>query len=386
MPREELIEKVLSLPSLDWKLDVDPEDIEDAYLIIVKYRRLKSGEQHGKIIEANIEKEKFLRHLSPEIKRRLANRLKTEFKKILEYSIRKALFRPVKNTYIVLDYRDDIPVVYVYCSNCNQLVTAVDAVDLAEPTQISLKCPRCGQEVAAEVQVEISGLTEMVEKLVTRALMKYPWLRYAAFIPLFTKWSLVALVFDPPEVVYKKDIKCRGWADYFIPRKQKVKVRKGQEEIEKEIVHAPITAKFFYTLTRIKVAYYTVHIDKVRNQLKKMHASEKLIDWFENKYRQYLAKYRNKSQAIANTYRDLLRICELNTYLVYSYLAHREGKIHAVQLPYELAKMPGNASSYFNPVDTCHKMYTTTCSKLIGADLRQITWTWAVSTNGIKIG
>jgi len=387
MARGELIELVSSLGrDLDWRLNVDQEDIADAYILMLKVLRLKRLDQHSKLIETRAGHASFFRHLDKETKLLIAKKIKEVYNRAFNYSIKRFYFKPIKDAYCALSWRGDVPVVELWCNNCGNLAHTVDAVDLIDGGELAVQCPHCKTQIRAEVKVEIEELSEELVNFLKRCLRKYPWLRYAAYVPIFTKYSLIALVFDPPEVVYRKDIKATSWANYFIPHTYRKKQKQRGKEVEVEVIHKPLAAKFFYTFTRLKVAYDVVSVDKVRKQIEKMYGKERLLDWFENQYRKHYGKYQNKARAAANTYRDLLRICELNVYLVYSYLAHRQGLIQAVHLPYELAKMPGNCSTYFNPIDTVHKTYTRACSNAIGVDLKDITWVWAVSTCGIKVG
>lgn len=241
--------------------------------------------------------------------------------------------------------------------------------------------------------IDTIGIEDKVTNFIEQCLMKYPFLRYAACVPAITTvYSLLPLVYRPPSDVIRGVFTPHGWYDKFIPHRQ----RNDPQDYSFPCLYN----KYFYSTVTLPLRFRNVPWgkaiaeNKVRQLvLERMVDSERVSNWFDRKYRQYLARNREKfgkerkTDALTAAYRDLLRVCLGNIYLIHAALAYRNRIVERFPLPKKLVEQPMDAVNWIDPYEVVDASLLSRCVKLLGLSLkefREITWRWAVEVNSPK--
>ena len=194
------------------------------------------------------------------------------------------------------------------------------------------------------MDLDVSEIEQELISLVRSVAERLPWLEYARHVVLFREVALAAFIASPPSGVLLKRLKPTSYfANHFIV----VKFRTGKR-------HRTVISKFFFTECRNLISITdTIDHRQVVAVLKDAVGSDLLIRKFQQNREKYIAAGKKPGLATKLAYRDVLRICVGNVYLVYTWLAIEKGYIEPspALLPYEAAQNP-NLVDYIDPVYT----------------------------------
>jgi hypothetical protein len=230
--------------------------------------------------------------------------------------------------------------------------------------KISQRLEKRAEKIRSEFESEFNPFFE-------ECLIKYPWVRYAVLLPLFTRFAVLALVALPPDYAVTHDIKPSQWIEYFFV------IKKGSEPRRR------VVSRVFFSNVRLQVSANITLPDgrrvsivsekRVVELLSKCRGGDKLIELFRRNVQKYVARGKSTVHARSLAFRDIVRVFLSNTLLVTQYI------LDSVTLPKELAQMPGNVTSYIDPVEVLPKdIDIEFVNKLLGFDIREVTWRWAV--------
>ncbi len=240
---------------------------------------------------------------------------------------------------------------------------------------------------------------------------KYPWLLYASLTATYTvKLPLLTYLADPPEGCILGSISGpTNWAVGLNP----FDLKKNGEIVKR---HASLPSKLHYTLLSSHVFPSTgrsrivsmkrifemitskcVSSQKVNALVERLYVNnlEKAKKSIEEKVKRGEVKVRKREGieslarvvATLRTFRELIQITALNTYLIFIAYMHEQELDKKLNItpkpPYELRENPERATTYLDPIDLIHYKNIDIATRYLDV-LRWVKWTWFVETYLLK--